>query len=217
MEVFLVTAGNCGACKGIKASGGFTEIIAIVKSKGGRPHEVYTDTMKEPFSSAGVNGENFRNMDKFANKLFRNWFPTFVAMSREVFDEIERGTLTDPAEVAKLINVFNGVYTPTTESFSLKDRNMGISPKIFSQWYDIVRANSSNQVRAPAIAAPMAAHTAPPMAAPIPIPRTQFPLLNSPNVVKIPSNQPAVGDIGDIGFATCPQSFDFYLSKKHGR
>jgi hypothetical protein len=212
MDVFLVTAGNCGACTGIKGSGLYARIQQYVLSKGGRVHEVFTKVMRDQFSSAG--DENFVRMDGVANKLFRNWFPTFVAMSRGVFDAIENGTLSSTADIANSINVYNGVYNSSRDTFDMINPRGNISADLFNQWYDGVSATAPPLPPAPAsvprpsIRPPILQDAQP-----------QLPVLQSPNVVRIPPGQPMPGDVGDtdLGFASCPSKFDFYLSGRHSR
>lgn len=205
LEVFIVTAGNCGACIGLKSRKIYDAIIQNLRNKGANIHEIYLKAMSDQYNSEG----NYRNMDKVINSLYKKWFPMFISITRETFDAIEDGTLSSMEEVAEFSNVLNGIYIKDKKSFDIEDRQKGISEQIIYSWYDNVLINGKKFAK-----------QAPPIAKPL-ISNKQL-LPNAPqssqSLTSIHRN--GVIDIGDIPDSlpmVCPAKMDFQIRSRYGR
>ena len=200
MELFIITTEQCHACMGLKNSGGLTKIQQAVRALGCKPHHCESKTMAQgTYSSQGVEGGNYRNMDKTINRLYRRWFPTFVAISSDAFNAIENGTLTDIDEIVSLSNVFNGKYNTESGVYDIVNRAAQFSDTIIISWFKEMLINGKKytpqqqqpqQSQQPKILEP------------------QFPRIQSPSVY------PPVVEIGTQSaklISMCPNQFDFYL------
>lgn len=134
--VFIITAGNCGACINIKTRGLYQKMVDGFKSRGAQVYDVYVKSMSDEYTSQGTH--NFKHMDAYINSIFKRntWFPLFFCMSKDLFDDIEDGVMSSKVRIGAESKVFNGSFDQNSMRIMMVDQTKGISEPLILSWFD---------------------------------------------------------------------------------
>ena len=139
--VVIITAANCGACKGIKSKGVYDKIITGLQSSGYAVKKVELNFMGENYQSSS-------EFDTFIKNRLYSWYPFMAIVSNSDINDLVNGRITQD-ELFSRIRVFNGVKQGN--KIEMTKEYKFISPEYVLEWaakysreIDVMKRNRGN-------------------------------------------------------------------------